>query len=407
MKFYRTLLAALLLLSMLLPLASCASEPVEKVEEAEKPAATVEDPAQTPENNDDAGSDPSSSGQSAMTLKEYKMGEIKDSIKLLGERSGYNKDDELIAEWSGSGFEMHVNVASGGTDLRLGFRCNYAARWKVYVDGKQFGERFATSTGNRKQTVAYGIPAGEHTIAVIKDTQPATSRNNYNSVLSVAFNGEFLSAPAYKDTYLEFIGDGYLVGFGALGNGSSSSASKIIEETSVTASLPYLAAQAMNADYSIVAHSQIGLTTKAGAYNIRSLYDNRYAYRELDTRYKPDRKPEAIIIHVGMDDTIENLPAGEFIVQAKDFTEDVRAYYKDQSIPVIWVYNTLYHTVRAGEIEGLIQYMGGAAANVYALPLAYGANGSGSTETDRYPSAEDHQKSVDILVPYLKELLGK
>lgn len=396
MKITRILLAVLLVIATVLPFASCAKKPLPEVTAETEETATAEKTAETEEAQADA-----------VKLNEFKMGEIKDSIKLLGERSGYNKDDELVAEWSGSGFEMRVNVAEGGSDLRLGFRCNYAARWKVYVDGEQYGERFSTATGNRKQIVATGIPAGEHTIAVVKDTQPATSRNNYNSILSVGINGDFLEAPADKELYLEFIGDGYMVGFGALGKGSSSSASQILEETSVTAALPYLTAKAMDADYSIVAHSQIGFSTKAGAYKLPALYDNRYAYRELDTRYKPDRKPDAIVIHAGMDDTLTNLPMGDYIVACKNFTEDVRDYYKDQSIPVIWVYNTMYHTVRAGEIEALMKYMGGASANVYALKLAYGANGSGSTETDRYPSAEDHQKSVDILVPYLKQLLGK
>ncbi len=396
MKITRILLAALLVIATVLPFVSCAKAPLPEITAETEETATAEETVEADEGQADVSN-----------LNEFKMGEIKDSIKLLGERSGYNKDDELVAEWSGSGFEMRVNIAEGGSDLRLGFRCNYAARWKVYVDGEQFGERFSTATGNRKQIVATGIPAGEHTIAVVKDTQPATSRNNYNSILSVGFNGDFLDAPADKELYLEFIGDGYMVGFGALGNGSSSSSSQILEETSVTASLPYLTAKAMDADYSIVAHSQIGLSTKAGAYNLPSLYDNRYAYRELETRYKPDRKPAAIVIHAGMDDTLTSLPMGDYIVACKNFTEDVRDYYKDQSIPVIWVYNTMYHTVRAGEIEALMKYMGGASANVYALKLAYGANGSGSTETDRYPSAEDHQKSVDILVPYLKQLLGK
>jgi len=396
MKFTRILLAAVLLLAMVLPLASCASDPLPATLPTEEETVTEEKTNETPAVQDNASK-----------LPEYKMGEIKDSIKLLGERSGYNKDDELVAEWSGSGFEMRVNIADGGSDLRMGFRCNYAARWKVFVDGEQFGERFSTSTGNRKQTVATGLPAGEHVISVVKDSQPATSRNNYNSILSVAFNGEFLDVPADNELYLEFIGDGYMVGFGALGKGSSSTASQILEETSVTVALPYLTAKTMNADYSIVAHSQIGFSTKAGAYKLPALYDNRYAYRELDTRYKPDRKPDAIIIHAGMDDTLESLPMGQYIVACKNFTEDVRDYYKDQSIPVVWLYNTMYHTVRAGELEALVKYMGGASANVYALKLAYGANGSGSTETDRYPSAEDHQKSVDILVPYLKQLLGK
>lgn len=391
MKLYRTILAALLLISMLLPLASCATEPAEVTTEPEETKEVVTEETEEP--------------VADSKLTEHKIEDIQDSLRLLGERTGFS-GGEILAEWSGSGFEMNVDIAEGGSDLRIGFRCNYGARWKVYVDGEEYGERLVTSNGNKKYTAATAIPAGEHTIALVKDSQPATSRNNYNSILSVAFNGEFLTPPADKELYLEFIGDGYMVGFGALGNSSSSTASKIVDETSVTAALPYLTAKAMDADYSIVAHSSIGFETKAGAFRLPALYANRYAYRELDKLYKPDRKPDAIIIHAGMDDSETDLPMGEFIVTAKNYVETVRKYYKDQSIPVIWLYNTMYHTVRTGEIRALEEYMG-PGSNVYAFECVYGANGSGSTETARHPSAEDHQKTVDILVPFLQQLLAK
>ncbi len=393
MKLYRMILAALLVLSMLLPLASCQKAPLtpppEEVEE-EKEGEKETTPGVE---------------ESDMPLTEYSIEEVKDSLKLLGERTGFS-DEELLAEWSGSGFEMRVNVGEEGTDLRVGFRCNYAARWKVLVDGELWGERFATSTGNRKQIIARGIPAGEHTIALVKDTEPAINRNNYNSILSVAFNGEFLEPNGQKDLYLEFIGDGYLTGFGNLGSGSGSSKSKIVEETSVTAALPYLTAQALNADYSIVAHSQIGFKKAAGPFTLPGLYDNQYAYRELDTAYDPERVPDAIVIHLGTDDTMTSVPSGIFVETAANYIETLRnEYYGGKQVPVIWLYNTMYHAMRVGDIKALVQYMGGASAGVYALELHYGASGSGTTGTVRYPNAEEHQKSTDILVPYLKDLL--
>lgn len=396
MKRFRILLAALLVLTMLLPLASCAGEPL--------PEVTVE--TEETETKQDGFGGANAVEQSPMPMEEYKIQELASSMKLLGERTGFNAAGELMAEWSGSGFEMKINVGEEGSDLRVGFRCNYGARWKVYVDGEQFGDRVTSSNGNKKQIVARAIPAGEHTIAFVKDSQPATNRNNYNSILSVAFNGEVMTPPAEKETYIEFIGDGYMVGFGALGKGSGSTTSKILEETSFTAALPYLTAKALDADYSVVAHSQIGLSAKAGAFNIKQLYQNQYAYRELTETYKPDRKPDAIVIHVGMDDTISSLSQGKFIVAAADYTKEVRDYYNDQSIPVIWLYNTLYHTVRAGEVKVLRDYMG-PNSNVYALECHYGQSGSGTTDTDRYPSAEEHQKSADLLVPFLKQILGK
>ena len=392
MKRYRTIVAALLLFAMLLPLSACGEVENETTQTRETTTAETKT----------AGGEE----ESAMPLKEYAMGSLRDSIKVLGERTGFS-GDEMLAEWSGSGFEMNVNVGDEGTDLKMGFRCNYAARWKVYVDGEQWGDRVTTTTGNRKIIVARGIPAGVHTIRFVKDSQPNTSRNNYNSILTLALNGEILTPPEEKGLYLEFIGDGYMTGFGALGKSGNSSAVQILEETSVTAALPYLVSQTMDADYSIVAHSQIGLKVKAGSFNMPSLYANRYAYRELDVQYEPTRVPDAIVIHLGMDDTLTDLTMGNFIVTAKDFITSVRDYYGGAKIPVVWLYNTMYHTNRSGEIQALVRYMGGESAGVYALEMYYGASGSGTAETDRYPSAEEHQKSADILVPFLKDLLGR
>ncbi len=388
MKLIRILLAAVLLLSMLLPLASC--EPA-----AEEPVVSVETKTEE-EVNAEEGND--------MPLTEFTALEMKDSIKLLGGRTGYNADGELVAEWSGSGFEANIKVNKEGTDLRMGLRANYAARWMIYVDGEAWGERVATSTGNRKTIIAKGIPAGEHTIRIVKDSQPGTNRNNYNSILSFAFNGEFMAPPAEKDLYLEFIGDGYMVGFGALGKGSNSSNTKIVDETSFTVALPYLTAEAMDADYCIAAHSEIGFKKKAGAYAMAGLYANQFAYRDLTNRYKPTRTPDAIVIHVGMEDTLSSIPMGEFMVTGENFIKTVRAYY-GKDVPVVWLYNTVYHTVRAGEIDALAKMMGGADAGVYALAVHYDANGSGTSGSTRHSSPEGHQKSTEILVDFLKDIV--
>lgn len=388
MKLIRTILAAVLLLSMVLPLASCQKKP------EELPTETLEE-TKTEEASGEKKED---------LLKEYSAQEMKDSIKLLGGRTGYNADGELVAEWSGSGFEANIKVAEEGTDLRMGIRANYAARWMVYVDGKVWGERVTTGTGNRKTVIASGIPAGEHTVRVVKDSQPNTNRNNYNSILSFAFNGEFMAPPAQKDLYLEFIGDGYMVGFGALGSGSNSSKTKIVDETSFTVSLPYLTAEAMDADYVVAAHSEIGLKKQVGAYAMQGLYANQFAFRDLTNRYKPTRTPDAIVIHLGMEDSLDSIPMGEFVTQAKYFIKTVRAYY-GKDVPVVWLYNTVYHTVRAGEIDAVAKSMGGASAGVYALAGYYDASGSGVSGSTRHSSPEGHQKTTELLTDLLRQII--
>lgn len=389
MKQYKILLAVLLVISMVLPMVAC-SEPEEVTTTVEIMTEEEEEPA---------------TEESAMPLDYFDMKDLKEDIKLLGERTEINNKGELLVEWSGSGFEMKIDVKEGGTDLRLGMRASYVSYWVVFVDGEKWDDAVEIPKGVSKRLVAKSIPAGEHTIRVVKDSQIGNLRNNYTSVTSFEFAGTVEKTDtADKGLYLEFIGDGYMTGFGALG--SEAESENINAEISVTSALPYLVAEKMNADYSVVARSEIGILAQSGPFCMNDLYFNQYGYKDLDSLYEPERTPDAIIIHLGMDDRVEELAAGPFIVEGENFIKKIRAVY-GTDVPVIWMYNTYSHTSRAGEIRGIVQKMGGERANVYAFEAVYGNSGSGSKASVRFPSAAEHQKSADLLVPYLQEILGK
>ncbi len=390
MKQYKILLALLLVISMVLPMAACGNEPEEVTTTVEIMTEEEEEPA---------------TEESAMPLDYFDMKDLKKDIKLLGERTEINAKGELLTEWSGSGFEMKINVKEGGTDLRLGMRSSYASYWVVFVDGEKWGDAVEIPKGATKRLVAKGIPAGEHTIRVIKDSQIGNLRNNYTSVTSFEFAGTAEKTDTSdKDLYLEFIGDGYMTGFGALGNEAESK--NINAEISVTSALPYLVAEKMNADYSVVARSEIGILAESGPFAMGDLYLNQHGYKDLNSLYEPERTPDAIIIHLGMDDRTGDLADGQFIVEGENFIKKIREVY-GVDVPVIWVYNTYSHTLRAAAIRGVAQKMGGEKANVYAFEAVYGNSGSGSKTSVRFPSAAEHQKSADLLVPFLQQILDK
>lgn len=386
MKRFRTLLALLLVFCFVLPLISCGET---------LPEITTEET----ETGEVAGDD---ENEASTPLTLYTTEDLEGKIKYLGERTGTNRSGDVALEWSGSGFAINAVIGPEGSDLRIGLRSNYSSRWQVLVDGEAFGNAVKSANGNRKIIFARGIPSGEHEIRVVKESQTGTNNNNYNNFISLEINGTLLDPPEEKETFLEFIGDGYLVGYGA--NGKRATSPSINDETSFLASVSYLTSQALDADYSVVAHSGIGLATKAGAYVMDELYDHRFAYRDVDIAYKPTRTPNAIVIHLGMDDPLTSLTKGQFIVQAQEFIEHVRSYY-NAKVPVVWLYNTMYHTVRAEEIRALPEVMG-AGSEVYALECYYGNSGSGQTK-DRYPSAEEHQKTAEILIPFLQEIIEK
>lgn len=390
MKQFKILLAVLLVFSTVLSMVSC-SEP-------EEVTTTVE--IMTEEEKEEPATE-----ESAMPLDYFDMKALKKDIKLLGDRTEFNSKGELLTEWSASGFEMKINVKEGGTDLRLGLRASYASYWTVFVDGERWGDAVQIPKGVTKRLVAKGIPAGEHTIRVLKDSQIGNLRNNYTSITSFEFAGTVeKTKTADKEMLLEFIGDGYMVGFGALG--SEAESKNIVAETSATSALPYVLAQKLNADYSVVARSEIGILGMSGPFNMNDLYFNQHGYRELKSLYEPDRIPDAIVIHLGMDDRTGDLSDGEFIIQGEAFINKIRALY-GADVPVIWLYNTYSHTLRAGSIRGIAQRMGGERANVYAFEAAYGNSGSGSKTSVRFPSAAEHEKTADLLVPFIQDILAK
>ncbi|MBR3837211.1 MAG: hypothetical protein IKJ74_03610 [Clostridia bacterium] len=387
MKLTRLIIAGILLIATILPLASCGS------------SLTMEETAETVTTEEAVETTPV---VPVPTIKRYPIKELEGKLALIGERTGFAQNGLLPLEWVGSGFVLTVNVPEEGTEVKMNTRFNYEGTYLIYVDGELYGDPITIGNGN-KETLIANLTAGTHTLKVLKETQQNTNRNNYNNIVALSFNGEVLeSDQTDKELYLEFIGDGYFTGFGALGNTAGSST--ISKECSFTAALPYLVSQALDADYSVVAHSQIGLSTKSGGYTLPLLYNNHNGYRDLEYFYTPTRVPDAIIIHAGNDDSTKVILA-DFIKSAEDFIQQLRSYYGEagKDIPVIWTYGTLYYTRRSSEIQALAI----RNDNVYALQLEYGQNGSGGKETVRYPSGADHQKSADILVPYLKNLLGK
>lgn len=389
MKLVRTILAGVLLISMLLPLVSCGSSlSLDEVEEtvttetAEKETTPV---VQAPK------------------AKRYTMKDLQGKLKLLGERTVYTDTGLLALEWVGSGFELTIDAPEGGTDVTLQSRFNYVSYWYCYVDGEQFGDRIYLENGN-KDTVIATVDQGVHTIRFVKDTQAGKNRNNYNNIVSLSFFGELLeSDQTKKNTYLEFVGDSYFVGYGSIG--SQAESATFAEESSYRESLPAIISKELDADYSVVAHSNIGLVTTIGSMTLPMLYHNNNGYRDLTFTYAPTRLPDAIILHVGQEDALSKLAVGDFIIKGEEFISTLRSYYGEagKDIPVIWIYGTYYYTQRTSEIQAIAL----RGDNVYAVEGSFGRSGSGPKDGIRYPNAEEHQKTADILLPILKDILGK
>ena len=386
MKTIWRLASALLVLAMVLSAASCGGGnglevptfEVATEETAEKPTTTT---------------------KRVYQMVDYSMADLADNIRILGERSHLTPEGYLTADWPCSGFEMVFETE--GTDLIINFDSSYQNYYKVLIDGVPTPSRFVASAKPEKKTVAKAMDPGTHVVRVIKDGQMSTTLGSYCNITGVTLDGTILKADnAERQLFLEFVGDSVWCGGGALGNSVQSA--NYNNETSASAAVPYLVSEALNADYNVTARGSIGVVAKAGDYDMGMLYPNRDGYRSTEA-YKPDRAPDAVIISLRSNDSKD--AAGDFVRGGKALIRQIRSIY-GQNVKIVWTYGMFSRLHMYTELTMIQEQMGGEANGVYLLQLSYGQNGSGSGTDNRHPSAADHQRNADIMVPYLKTLLG-
>lgn len=384
------LLAALLLLPLFTACGTGRLTPAVTAPQTEEARETEK----TEETN--SAADPAPAQTRDYEMKDYPLSEISDKIRLLGERTNVT-DAGLILEWACSGFEM--DFATEGTDIVLHFNTTYGTFFKAYLDGVESAYRLAIS-GNAARTAFKNVPAGNHTLRLVKDGQPDKNGGSC-TLVSLSLDGEITFAPVEKSPlYLEFIGDSIWTGVGALGNRGSSP--EYSSEISATVATPYRTASALGADYNITARGSIGVVKDAGGLVASQLFLRQNGYRD-ELPYEPKCSPDAVILCLGANDPASQRE--EFIEQGVALVRLIRATYGDGT-KVVWTNGMFSKTRFISEIGTIVERCGGEAAGVYYLQMIYGQNGSGSGENNRHPSLSDHEKNAAVLIPFLREILA-
>ncbi len=312
----------------------------------------------------------------------------------------------ILAVWSGCGFEMNV-FAPTDTTLTVGYTASHSSYWAVLVDGEQVWRGLAASgTGTFSATIPYGT----HTVSVVKETQIDWASNVSHVLTTVAFGGELLAAPENKDLYIEFIGDSYSAGDGALAEFVPGVAWSMVDD-SATHGFPWYTAQALNADYSIVARGGIGLfdgttgDTQQGANptttTMRDIYAYTSGFNKTNGEYSFARQPDVVIVELGANDGISTTDATKTITtwqkMMKTFLTLVREKNPNAAIVCIQHNADKYQVLRTLTESG--DY-----GEAYAYYYAHNGNGSSAltTQKEGHPSADDHKEWAKNLVNFLR-----
>lgn len=239
----------------------------------------------------------------------YQLAQLlaEDKIKPLG-RTAPNPDNTgLMCEWAGSGFQ--VNVSGEGGTVTLGVHTNYYSTWVIQVDGEQVLRQHYSSGGDI--SVSAEIPAGKHTVTVIKDSENTSLEADYCDLQTMTFPGAIEARPVDKDFVIEYIGDSYTTGMGTLGQ-YTPGVPWTRAEHSFTNGYAYQSAQALGADYMIAARAGIGLFDGVSAaqpdddpeQTIADIYPYTAGFRKSGGLYDFAKQPDLIILEIGTNDGI-------------------------------------------------------------------------------------------------------
>lgn len=318
------------------------------------------------------------------------------------------KNGVVYLNYSASAFSFNA-YCEGTVTMELSTQRNWSGDGmyiNVIVDGVKVSPRNVYKLKGNKQhtiTLATNLKKGLHTFTIEKQSEATFG---LIQVKAVSLNGEIAPAPLNNDLFIEFIGDSLICGYGVLypnhseGEYSSNQASTVYQDA--TKAFAYLTAKKMNADYSIVSETGIGMSYSSYTKRkMTDIYTKTCAQTNDNTEWNFPRRTDAVVITLGTNDSA--MVGKGFITKTqmregfKNFALQVRA--KNPSAKIIWAYGALGYGAK-DSIISVLNELGGEANGYYYVNLEYNGDGGGG-----HPSLQANAKNAETLTKALQGIL--
>lgn len=330
----------------------------------------------------------------------YLLSDVSQNLKLLGRT--YEDAGRIICDHTASGIAFDAYIQG---DLLLNVETTGDTYFTVYVDDQRLDTRYHAV--GPETLVISGWEKAEalsfHTFRIVKQTEASWSTAE---LLSMDFYGKLMGATKNRALYIEFIGDSLSCGYGNLwtknaAHASSESGIALYEDG--TQAYPYLTAEGLNADISVMSYSGIGLdlswvNTDGNGLRIMDFYKMRSYSRDKETEFDfaSTRTPDVVVINLGCNDSAMGSPKDAFQNRVKELIQFIRKEY-NAKIPIVWVYGMGDST--AGWVETTFRELGGEEEALYMVQLRPDSSGGNG-----HPSKNAHKTNAAILSNYLRSI---
>ena len=421
-KFYLSLMSILLVLAMLFSLSGCATADVVSESgsvssdtvsgsgdgsEQSKESETKK-PAQESAKKEESESDKKTTAKQEETLvpgktlaketltkKTYDLSQAQTGIRLIGR--SHKVHDGISFDHSASGIEFHGYMTG---DLKLTVNSwRDTTYYTVFVDGKRVDSRLSSLGDAVVLNIASFTGNYYHTVKILKQSEEVWT---LTTLRKLEMTGYLLKAPEARKYHIEVLGDSLTTGYGNLGNSSIGNAqggnTPLMQDA--TQSYGFLAAEALNADCSIVAWSGVGLDVSYTGTSFGDYYKKQAMHRSNDELYTYKRAPDVLVIHLGANDsTNSRTTRAGFVAKGKALINDIRKGY-GKDMPIIWAYDPDEGV--PDYIKEVLDSFGGESAGLYILELEWHSTGA-YWGASGHPSKLAHQKHSELLVDLIKK----
>ena len=325
--------------------------------------------------------------------------ENKENIKFIG-RTSFNESGSLVY-YSAAGLEFNANVNGCLAVTMQANRIDYSKSggiyFKVFLNDKFHKKIHITSELETEFILAKDL-CGEYNVKIIRETEFV-----YGSVCvkELVFKGEFLEKPQDKELYIEFVGDSITCGYGLLYKGQKTITNNRPSISSATMGYAYKTAKTLNADYSIISQSGIGVYVGyVREYNMKEIYPyicKRYNHEA----YNFERKPNFVVINLGTNDAgvneeIDHKPLSEIKQGFIDFLKVIKKHNENSKI--VWCYGMMRNELN-DTIEEVVKELGGKEENLYTFHLPRNNDGF-----RWHPNLKGQTDAAKALSKYLKTI---
>jgi len=273
----------------------------------------------------------------------------------------------------------------------------------VFVDDVQ-QERIEVESSSlepetKDMTIATGLSEGNHSFKIIRQTESSSALVVFRRL---SISGELTEKPQNSDLYIEFYGDSITVGMGNLILHNDGNESFYPVNQDATLSYPYLTAQAVNADVSIIARTGIGVKKGWDDANpdMISVYPYTNFYRNKTDMWGFERKADIISINLGTNDCWLGLSEEDLQSAMVEFMTIARQDNPDAKI--VWVVGGMEHLYEM-QAANAVAECGGEEKGFYVFKMSIAEKEGGKM----HPYYTEYPKLAEELTNFFKSIIGE